>query len=79
MNSDKEIKKYINPISITIIILTIAIGYILFYFHITHWSFTVIGGVPLLIFAASIRIADQWEKAVVLHRSNRPKRYYWQT
>ena len=66
MSSDKEIKKYVNPISITIILLSLAIGHVLIYFNIIHWSITAIGGMMLLLFAASIRIADQWEKAIVL-------------
>ena len=66
MSSDKEIKKYVNPISITIILLSLAIGHVLIYFNIIHWSITAIGGMMLLFFAASIRIADQWGKAIVL-------------
>jgi uncharacterized membrane protein YqiK len=66
MNSEKEIKKQVNPISIALIILAFATGLVLAYFDITHWSITAIVGMILLFFAASIRIADQWEKAVVL-------------
>ena len=66
MSPDLEIKKQVNPISKTIILLSLAICIILIYFDIIHWSITTTGGMILLIFAASIRIADQWEKAVVL-------------
>lgn len=66
MNSEKEIEKTINPISIAIILLSLAISIALIYFGIIHWSIAATGGTILLIFAASIRIADQWEKAVVL-------------
>ena len=66
MNSEKEIEKSINPISIAIIVLSLAISIALIYFGIVHWSIAATGGTILLIFAASIRIADQWEKAVVL-------------
>lgn len=66
MNSEKEIEKSINPISIAIIVLSLAISIALIYFGIIHWSIAATGGTILLIFAASIRIADQWEKAVVL-------------
>ena len=66
MNSEEEIKKSINPISITIILLSLAISIALIYFGIIHWSIAATGGMILLIVAASIRVADQWEKAVVL-------------
>ena len=66
ISSDLEIKKQVNPISLTIILLSLAIGIILIYFDITHWSIIAAGGMVMLIIAASIRIADQWEKAVVL-------------
>jgi regulator of protease activity HflC (stomatin/prohibitin superfamily) len=66
MNSDKEIEKSVNPIAITIIVLTLALGIAGIHFGIVHWSISAIGGTILLIFAASIRVADQWEKAVVL-------------
>ena len=66
MKSEKEIEKSINPIAIAIIILTLALGFAGFQFDIVHWSISVIGGIILLIFAASIRVADQWEKAIVL-------------
>ena len=66
MNSDKEIEKSVNPIAITIIVLTLALGIAGIHFGIIHWSISAIGGTILLIFAASIRVADQWEKAVVL-------------
>lgn len=66
MSSEKEIEKSINPISIAIIVLSLAISIALIYFGIIHWSIAATGGTILLIFAASIRIADQWEKAVVL-------------
>ena len=66
MKPDKEIEKSVNPIAITIIILALALGFAGFQFGIVHWSISVIGGIILLIFAASIRVADQWEKAIVL-------------
>ena len=66
MNSGSGIKKQINSISLTIIILSLAISLLLFKLHSIPWSITATGGLILLIFAASIRVADQWEKAVVL-------------
>ena len=70
MNSEKEIEKSINPISIAIIVLSLAISIALIYFGIVHWSIAATGGTILLIFAASIRIADQWKKPLSLEWEN---------
>ena len=64
--SDQKIKKTINPVSLTIIVLTLALCGGLVFFNIAHWGIATVAGIVLLILAASIRIADQWEKAVVL-------------
>ncbi len=66
MNTDKMIKKNLNPISITLIVVAVASGFVLIYFDILHWSLSGTGAFVLIFLAASIRIADQWEKAVVL-------------
>ena len=64
--SDQENKKGVNPISIALIILSIAPGAAAVHFQIIHWSLSASAAIVLLVLAASIRIADQWEKAVVL-------------
>lgn len=64
--SDQKISKTVNPISITLIILSLAAAIALVHFHIIHWSISATGCAIFLILAASIRIGDQWEKAVVL-------------
>jgi len=66
MKPEKEIAKLVNPISIAIFFLAVAISAVLLHFTNTHWAIILIGFIVLLILAASIRIADQWEKAVVL-------------
>ena len=66
MKPEKEIAKLVNPISIAIFFLAVAISAVLLHFTNTHWAINLIGFIVLLILAASIRIADQWEKAVVL-------------
>jgi regulator of protease activity HflC (stomatin/prohibitin superfamily) len=66
MEKDKAIKKTINPISLTLMIVALVTGIGLLKFEVIHWSITVVGAFLLLFLAASIRIADQWEKAVVL-------------
>jgi len=66
MKSETAIKKSINPISITIIVIAAITGLLLEQFNVVHWSIAAILVFVLLVIAASIRIADQWEKAVVL-------------
>ena len=66
MKPEKEIAKQVNPISIAIFFLAVAISAVLLHFTNTHWAIILSGFIVLLILAASIRIADQWEKAVVL-------------
>jgi regulator of protease activity HflC (stomatin/prohibitin superfamily) len=66
MKPEKEITKQANPISIAIFFLAVAISAVLVHFTNTHWTIILTGFILLPILAASIRIADQWEKAVVL-------------
>jgi len=66
MKSDITIKKSINPISITLIVIGAITGLLLEQLNVVHWSIAAILVFVLLVIAASIRIADQWEKAVVL-------------
>ena len=66
MNEETEIKKLINPISITVLILFFGLDAVLFSLGIIHWVIAVGWGLITLLIAESIKIADQWEKAVVL-------------
>mgnify|MGYP001823971993 FL=1 len=66
MKSDITIKKSINPISIALIVIAAITGLLLEQLNVVHWSIAAILAFVLLVIAASIRIADQWEKAVVL-------------
>lgn len=66
MNEETEIKKLINPISITVLILFFGLDAVLFSLGIIHWIIAVVWGIITLLIAESIKIADQWEKAVVL-------------
>jgi regulator of protease activity HflC (stomatin/prohibitin superfamily) len=45
--------------------LIAAIG-LLFYFEIINLVYAIVGAILATLIAASIKIADQWEKAVVL-------------
>jgi len=66
MKPDNQIKKTLNPISISLIVIAAVAGLGLLKFQLTHWSIAIALMVLLVILAAAIRIADQWEKAVVL-------------
>ena len=66
MNEETEIKKLINPISITVLILFFGLDAVLFSLGIIHWVIAVAWGIITLLIAESIKIADQWEKAVIL-------------
>lgn len=66
MKYEIALKKTINPISFSIVILSLVLGLVLIIFVDTHWSLASLGALLLMTLAASIRIADQWEKAVVL-------------
>ncbi|MBT8370088.1 MAG: slipin family protein [Deltaproteobacteria bacterium] len=59
-------QKNFNPLSITFFVAFMALDAILFHSGIIHWTIAVIGALFVLVIAASIKIADQWEKAVVL-------------
>ena len=66
-------QKTINPISIVVFVLIIGfialvlyIDELLAYEHIVPWSVSISGLILALFIAASIKIADQWEKAVIL-------------
>ena len=66
MKQENTFLKALNPISSTIYILTILFLFLQLIFPVPDWRITA-GIILFLLFAAaSIRIADQWEKAVVL-------------
>jgi hypothetical protein len=66
MNKNIETEKWINPIAISVFFVIIAFDGLLFYLRFFHPSVAVAGAFLALFVAASIKIADQWEKAVVL-------------
>ncbi len=61
-----DAKKYINPITITVFVILILLDAILFFNHILSILYALAGIVVAALIASSIKIADQWEKAVVL-------------
>ena len=60
MKPDIALKKSINPISITLIVIAAITGLLLEQLNVVHWSIAAILAFVLLVIAASIRIADQW-------------------
>ncbi len=66
MTNKTKAQKEFNPISIAVFVILTGLTAFLYHLHIIHWIPTVIGVVLAVLIAASIKIADQWEKAVVL-------------
>ena len=65
-NTSVRRKTLFNPISLTVFISILVLDAILTYFQIIPMVVTIIGVLAAVFMAASICIADQWEKAVVL-------------
>jgi hypothetical protein len=59
MDENTEIKKLINPISITVLILFLGLDAVLFSLGIIHWIIAVGWGLITILIAESIKIADQ--------------------
>lgn len=57
---------YLNPVSITLLLVLLALCGGLFYLQIIKIPLLIAGVIMSILLASSIHIADQWEKAVVL-------------
>ena len=66
MKEWKEDRKFANPVSLGLVVAAAVAAGILHHFHVVDPVTLVIAFALLLSIAFSIRIADQWEKAVVL-------------
>ena len=66
MTTKTKAQKEFNPISIAVFVILTGLTALLYHLDTIHWIPTVIGVVLAVLIAASIKIADQWEKAVVL-------------
>ena len=72
-HQDTKLQKEFNPISIAVLVLLIGLIAII-HFHdellsnkdIIPWLVALIGVIFALLIASAIKIADQWEKAVIL-------------
>lgn len=56
----------VNLIALTLFVILLAVGLILFFLGVVNWILLVAIGIIALLIAASIKIANQWEKAVIL-------------
>jgi regulator of protease activity HflC (stomatin/prohibitin superfamily) len=66
MNYTENVKKSMNPVPLAVTVIGLVTLVLLFHFKIIN-SWMLIGlSVLVIILASSLRIADQWEKAVVL-------------
>ena len=59
-------KNFLNPISLTVLVILLGVSSILYYLGIINVEALVALGFLSLLIASSIQIADQWEKAVLL-------------
>ncbi len=66
MKTIKITKEIYNPVSVTVLLVMSGISGILYYFHLIGISLLVVLLIFSVIFSSAIKIADQWEKAVVL-------------
>lgn len=66
MKTIKSTKVIYNPISVTVLLIMFGISGTLFYFNIINLSILVVLLLFSVFIASTIKIADQWEKAVVL-------------
>ena len=61
-----ETKNLFNPISVTVFVILSAVSAGLFFLNILDIKLLVLSIVITILIASSIKIADQWEKAVLL-------------
>ncbi len=62
----EDIKKIINPIAITVLIVLLAANILLLVFGLINIPLACAGFVVTILITSSVKMADQWEKAVVL-------------
>jgi regulator of protease activity HflC (stomatin/prohibitin superfamily) len=56
----------VSLIALTLFVILLAVGLILFFLGTVNWILLIAIGIVALLIAASIKIANQWEKAVIL-------------
>ena len=66
MYYDYRRENILNPIALTVLIVLIALVVMLFIFEVLNIAGGAVGFIIAVLIASSIRIANQWEKAVIL-------------
>ncbi len=66
MNTFAKNRGWVNPISISVLLIPAALFILLCQFHIISPAVLLGGLLFFILLSASIRVADQWERAVVL-------------
>ena len=66
MNDKIPLKKHVNLVSIFIFLILTLANAILFYLDLISLTIALVGLAATLFIAATLKISDQWEKAVVL-------------
>ena len=66
METKIPLTKHVNPTSIFIFVVLTGVNAILLYFRLIPINVALIGLATPLFIAATLKISDQWEKAVVL-------------
>ncbi|MBC8185207.1 slipin family protein [candidate division KSB1 bacterium] len=66
MNKSIRRKPILNPISVTVLLVLLVTNVVLYFFTSIGQVYIIAGILVSALVASSIRIADQWEKAVVL-------------
>ena len=66
MTTNVTKKKWFNPINASVLVILVAVSLILYLAQIANEMLFAVLLILSILIAASIRVADQWEKAVVL-------------
>ena len=65
-DEDTTSQHAVNPVAVTVFIVLVAIDVLLFALNVFSVIFGVVGVIIALLLASAIKIANQWEKAVIL-------------
>jgi glucan phosphoethanolaminetransferase (alkaline phosphatase superfamily) len=68
-SKSSEVAKALNPFSIIVAVVLVVTFSLLWMLGVINWWMAISGYVLSVLIAAAFKIADQWEKAVVLRLS----------
>ena len=66
MKTNQDFYSHFNPVSLTVLVILLAVSVGLYALRLTGIPLLVLSVILSILIASSIQIADQWEKAVVL-------------